>query len=146
MNINILCVGKLKEKFWIDAAAEYIKRLGKYCALQIGEIKESTPDAEGANILKKIKKEEYVIALAVSGEEIDSAGLSSVIKNLSVSGKSKIVFLIGGSDGLSAEVLARADATLSFSKMTYPRQLMRVILLEQLYRSFKIIGNEKYHK
>ena len=146
MNITILCVGKLKEKYWVDAAAEYVKRLSKYCTLQIDELKESAPDGEGAAIIKRVKKEDFVIALEVSGVETDSVGFADKLAALSVSGKNRLVFIIGGSDGLSTEALNIADFRLSFSKMTFPRQLMRVILLEQLYRGFKIINNEKYHK
>jgi len=149
LNITILCIGKLKEKYWTDAVSEYVKRLSKYCILQIDELKESDRDdrdEEGANILKKIKADDYVIALEIRGAQIDSEGLASKIENLQVSGKSKIVFVIGGSEGLSKEVAKRADESLSFSKMTFPHQMMRVILLEQIYRSFKIIKNEKYHK
>jgi len=146
MNITIICIGKLKERYWVDAAAEYIKRLSKYCVLQIDELKESVPESEGVSIVKRLKKEDYVIALEISGEEFDSEGLSEKIKELSISGKSRVVFIIGGSDGLSGEVAMRADCRISFSKMTYPHQLMRIILLEQIYRSFKIINNEKYHK
>ena len=159
MNITILCVGKLKERYWEEAAAEYSKRLDKYCRLQISEIKESrlpensspleeeaARNEEGGNILKRIKKDDHVIALEINGDETDSAGLAKKIENLSVSGKSKLTLIIGGSTGLSAEVLKRADNRISFSKMTFPHQMMRVILLEQLYRSFKIIKNEKYHK
>ena len=149
MNITIICVGKLKEKYWTEAANEYIKRLGKYCTLQIDEIKESNnddKDEEGVNILKKIKKEDYVIALEIKGRQADSEELADKIKNLSISGKSKIAFIIGGSEGLSGEIIKRADCSLSFSKMTFPHQMMRVILLEQIYRGFKIIKNEKYHK
>ena len=149
MNITILCVGKLKETYWTDAVFEYSKRLSKYCVLHIDEIKESSKDdrdEEGADILKRIKKEDYVIALEVSGKQIDSEGLASKIENLQVSGKSRVTFIIGGSEGLSPEVSNRADYSLSFSKMTFPHQMMRVILLEQIYRSFKIMKNEKYHK
>ncbi|MCL1808331.1 MAG: 23S rRNA (pseudouridine(1915)-N(3))-methyltransferase RlmH [Clostridiales bacterium] len=147
MNITIVCIGKLKERHWTEAAAEYVKRLGKYCTLQIDELKEeATKSGEGQSILRRVKKEDYVIALEISGTELDSAGLARKIEDLSVSGKSKVVFLIGGSDGLSEEALSRADFRLSFSKMTFPHQMMRVILLEQVYRSYKIIKNEKYHK
>jgi len=146
VNITILCIGKLKEKYWTEAAAEYVKRLGKYCVLQIDELKETDPPTEGSAIAKRIKKEDYVIALEISGEEIASENLADRIKALAVSGKSRVIFAIGGSDGLSKEVTDRADFSLSFSRMTFPHQLMRVILLEQLYRSYKIINNEKYHK
>jgi len=149
MNITILCVGKLKEQYWIDAVADYSQRLSKYCTLKIDEIKESDrddKDEEGANLLKRIKKEDYVITLEISGKHIDSDKLASTLENLSLSGKSKVVFVIGGSEGLSKEVSDRADFRLSFSKMTFPHRLARVMLLEQVYRSFKIIKNEKYHK
>jgi 23S rRNA (pseudouridine1915-N3)-methyltransferase len=149
MTITILCVGKLKEKYWIDAVADYTKRLGNYCTLQIDEIKESDvddKDEEGANLLKRIKKEDYVITLEVKGKQLSSEELADAIEELMIFGKSKIVFVIGGSEGLSEEVSERADYKLSFSKMTFPHRLMRLILLEQVYRSFKIIKNEKYHK
>ena len=149
MNITVLCVGKLKEKYWREAEAEYAKRLGGYCTLHTEEIKESGTDdknEEGLNLLKHIKKEDYVITLEVKGGQIDSEGLAVKIKDLAVSGKSRMTFVIGGSEGLSEEASARADFRLSFSKMTFPHQMMRIILLEQIYRSFKIIRNEKYHK
>jgi len=149
MNITILCIGKLKEKYWTDAVSEYAKRLSKYCILQIDELKESDrddKDEEGTNILKRIKADETVIALEIDAKQLDSESLAHKIENLQISGKSKITFIIGGSEGLSKEVVKRADDRLSFSKMTFPHQMMRVILLEQLYRSFKIIKNEKYHK
>lgn len=159
MNITIVCVGKLKEKYWTDAAQEYSKRLSKYCTLVINELKEEkSPDnasnaeemavkeAEGKSILKQIKKDAYVIALEIQGKELTSEALSEKIESLGIAGKSDLVFLIGGSIGLSEEVLARADYRLSFSKMTFPHQMMRVVLLEQIYRSFKIIRNETYHK
>lgn len=158
MNITILCIGKLKERYWSEAVQEYSKRLGKYCSLTINELKEEKADnasaaeeaavkeAEGKNLLRQIKKESYVIALEIQGKELTSEALSEKIEALGVSGKSDLVFLIGGSLGLSDEVLTRADFRLSFSKMTFPHQMMRVILLEQIYRSFKIIRNETYHK
>ncbi len=159
MNITILCIGKLKERYWTEAVQEYSKRLGKYCTLTINELKEdkapdnasaaeetAVKDAEGKSILKQIKKDAYVIALEIKGKELTSEALSEKIEALAVSGKSDLVFLIGGSLGLSDEVLARADFGLSFSRMTFPHQMMRVILLEQIYRSFKIIRNETYHK
>jgi 23S rRNA (pseudouridine1915-N3)-methyltransferase len=159
MNITILCIGKLKERYWTEAVQEYSKRLGKYCTLTINELKEEkAPDnasaaeetavkeAEGKSILKQIKKDAYVIALEIEGKELTSEALSEKIEALGVAGKSDLVFLIGGSLGLSDEVLSRADFRLSFSKMTFPHQMMRVILLEQIYRSFKIMRNETYHK
>ncbi|QOX64783.1 23S rRNA (pseudouridine(1915)-N(3))-methyltransferase RlmH [Anoxybacterium hadale] len=159
MNITILCIGKLKERYWTEAIAEYSKRLSKYCTLTINELKEekapdnpsnaeesAVKDAEGKSILKQIKKDSYVIVLAIKGKELDSEALSEKIRTLGISGKSDITFVIGGSFGLSDEVLSRADFQLSFSKLTFPHQMMRVILLEQIYRSFKIIRNETYHK
>jgi 23S rRNA (pseudouridine1915-N3)-methyltransferase len=159
MNITVICIGKLKETYWADAIKEYSKRLSKYCTLAINELKEekmpenasnaeeiAVKDAEGKSILKQIKKDAYVIALEIKGKELTSEALSEKIEDLGILGKSDLVFVIGGSIGLSDEVLARADLRLSFSKMTFPHQMMRVILLEQIYRSFKIIRNETYHK
>ena len=159
MNITILCIGKLKERYWTEAIAEYSKRLNKYCSLTINELREEkAPDnpsaaeesavkeAEGKSILKQINKDSYVIALAIKGKDLDSEALSEKIRTLGIAGKSDLTFVIGGSLGLSEEVLSRADFHLSFSKLTFPHQMMRVILLEQIYRSFKIIRNETYHK
>jgi 23S rRNA (pseudouridine1915-N3)-methyltransferase len=159
MNITIICIGKLKERYWTEAVQEYSKRLGKYCTLSINELKEEkAPDnasaaeeaavkeAEGKSILKQIKKEAYFIALEIKGKELTSEALSEKIEALGIEGKSDLAFVIGGSLGLSEEVLARADFRLSFSKMTFPHQMMRVVLLEQIYRSFKIMRNEVYHK
>lgn len=159
MNITIVCIGKLKERYWTEAVQEYSKRLSKYCTLAINELKEDkAPDnpsaaeemavkeAEGKNILKQIKKDSFVIVLEIKGKELTSEALSEKIEALGIAGKSDLVFVIGGSLGLSEEVLDRADFRLSFSKMTFPHQMMRVILLEQIYRSFKIIRNETYHK
>lgn len=159
MKITILCVGKVKEKFYRDAIGEYQKRLSRYCKLEIVEVTdEKTPDGacetvenqikekEGNRILSKIREEDYVIALVIDGKMQDSVELSKNIQQLGVRGKSSIVFVIGGSLGLSKEVLKRADEKLSFSKMTFPHQLMRVILLEQVYRSYRIMNGEPYHK
>lgn len=159
MKITICCVGKIKEKFYSQAIAEYSKRLSKYCKLEIKEAAdEKTPDSasdtvnrmikekEGDRVLSFIKDDSYVIALAIDGKMLDSVELSEKIDNLMLSGKSDIVFVIGGSLGLDKRVLDRADYKLSFSKMTFPHQLMRVILLEQIYRSFRIMKNEPYHK
>lgn len=159
MKISIICVGKLKEKYWRDAVGEYSKRLSKYCTLLINELKEEkssespskaeesmVKEAEGKNILKQIKKDTYVIVLEIKGIDLTSEELSDKINGLGLGGKSEIAFVIGGSLGVSEEVLARADYKLSFSRMTFPHQMMRVILLEQIYRSFKIIKNETYHK
>lgn len=159
MNISIICVGKLKEKYWSDAVAEYSKRLKSYCTLDIVELKESRlPDkagpaeelavkeAEGTDILKKIKDNMYVITLEVKGKMLSSEKLAEKIENLGIDGVSNVAFVIGGSLGLSEAVSKRANFKLSFSEMTFPHQMMRVILLEQIYRSFKIIKNETYHK
>lgn len=149
VNIRILCVGTLKEKYWKDAIAEYSKRLGAYCNLVVEEVRESPVEdvnEEGDRILKKIKPDEVVFALEIQGTSKSSEELSSDLDALALSGKSNIVFVIGGSMGLSPVVSQRADRTLSFSKMTFPHQMMRVILLEQIYRCFKISRNEKYHK
>lgn len=159
MNINIVCVGKIKEKFYKDAIDEYSKRLSKYCKLSIIEVSdEKTPDntseneknlildKEGERILDKIKDSEYVILLAIEGKKYDSVSFSSELKKLFVNGKSDITFVIGGSLGVSSMVYKRADTMISFSDMTFPHQLMRVILLEQIYRSFRIMNNEPYHK
>ena len=159
MNITVLCIGKLKEKYWVDAVKEYSKRLGSYCSLKITELKESplraNPSAadenmvkksEGDDILSRIKPTDYVITLEIKGKGLSSEQLSAKIDDLALNGKSNLVFIIGGSLGLSEEVSARSDFKLSFSSMTFPHQMMRVILLEQIYRSFKIIRNEAYHK
>lgn len=159
MNISIICVGKLKEKYWTAAVGEYSKRLKSYCSLEIVELKESRlPDkagpaeelavkeAEGEEILKRIKDNMYVITLEVKGKMLSSEKLAEKIENLGIDGNSNIAFVIGGSLGLSEAVSKRANFKLSFSEMTFPHQMMRVILLEQVYRSFKIIRNEAYHK
>lgn len=160
MKITLLTVGKIKEKFYCEAIAEYAKRLGRYCKLNIVEVAdEKTPDHAGEAMEKQIKEKEgerllkhmeneqaYVIALAIDGNMPDSVQLSKKIEQLGVEGKSHILFVIGGSLGLSNEVLYRADEKLSFSRMTFPHQLMRVILLEQIYRSYRIINHEPYHK
>lgn len=159
MKITILAVGKVKEPFYRNAAAEYVKRLGRYVKLEIIEVAdEKTPDhaggqeaalireKEGARLERRIPQQAYVIALAIEGKQLDSVELSEKIQRLGVSGESHIVFVIGGSLGLSPDVLKRADFLLSFSRMTFPHQLMRVILLEQVYRSFRIIQKEPYHK
>lgn len=159
MNITLITVGKIKEKYLKDAIAEYSKRLGRYCKLDIVEVPdEKTPDnasekeelqikeKEGEAILKQIKDNMYVVALAIDGKHISSKELAALIKDLGIRGDSNIAFVIGGSLGLSKEVLSRANYKLSFSKMTFPHQLMRVILLEQVYRGFRINCGEPYHK
>lgn len=159
MKISILCVGKVKEKFYRDAIEEFCKRLSRYCKLDIIEVSDEKTDEtaseneirlvkfkEGERILKNIKDDSYVIALCIDGKQLDSEELSSKMENLGISGTSHICFVIGGSLGLADEVIRRADYKLSFSKMTFPHQLMRVILLEQIYRAYRIMNNEPYHK
>lgn len=157
--ISILCVGKIKEKYLRDGIAEYAKRLGRYCKLEIIEVSdEKTPDGasevvetqiknlEGEKLMKYIKDDDYVIALAIDGKMLDSVELSRQMESLGVRGVSHLVFVIGGSLGLSQSILKRADYKLSFSKMTFPHQLMRMILLEQIYRGYRIMKGEPYHK
>ena len=159
MKITIISVGKIKEKFFEDAIKEYSKRLSKYCKLNIVEVKDEktkenasqteediVKETEGKRILDKISDSSKVIALAIEGKELDSVELAKQIEGFRISGDSDLTFIIGGSLGLHRNVLDRADMKLSFSKMTFPHQLMRVILLEQIYRSFRIINNEPYHK
>lgn len=159
MKITIVTVGKIKEKYLRDAVDEYSKRLSKYCKLEIIQVAdEKTPEnasetvenqirqKEGERILKYLKEDAYVITLEIGGKMLDSVEFSKKIENLGIQGKSHIIFIIGGSIGLGQEVLKRSDYGLSFSKMTFPHQLMRVILLEQIYRSFRIRNHEPYHK
>ena len=159
MKITCVVVGKIKEKYFTDAIKEYSKRLSRYCKLEIVELAdEKTPDGaseaeevairekEGERILKALKDDAYVIALAIEGKMLDSVELSQKIDRLGVSGTSHIAFVIGGSLGLAPAVMKRADYALSFSRMTFPHQLMRVVLLEQLYRSYQNKKNEPYHK
>ena len=159
MRITLVTVGKIKEKYLEQAIAEYSKRLSRYCRLEIIQVAdEKTPEGassaveeqikekEGERILSQIREGAYVIALAIDGQMLDSVELSQKISKLGIDGISHIVFVIGGSLGLSSRVLQRADYKLSFSRMTFPHQLMRVILLEQIYRSYRIISGEPYHK
>lgn len=159
MKITLVTVGKIKEKFYRDAIGEYAKRLSRYCTLEILEVAdEKTPDGasealeqqirekEGQRILQAVREDAYVIALAIQGKQRSSEQLAAHLDFLTLRGKSHLCFVIGGSLGLSDEVLRRADEQLSFSPMTFPHQLMRVILLEQIYRSFRIIRGEPYHK
>ncbi|HQL35731.1 MAG TPA: 23S rRNA (pseudouridine(1915)-N(3))-methyltransferase RlmH [Bacillota bacterium] len=159
MNISIITVGKLKERYLKEAVEEYSTRLSKYCKLEIIEVPdEKAPEnlspaqeltvmqKEGQGILKYVKEDTYMIALAIQGKQMPSEGLADFINDLGIKGRSNITFVIGGSLGLSEEVLKRADFKLSFSPMTFPHQLMRVMLLEQVYRGFKIIKGEPYHK
>lgn len=159
MKITLITVGKIKEKYLKDAIAEYSKRLSRYCKLEIVEVAdERTPDnasdtvedairdKEGERILKYIKEDAYVITLEIAGKMLTSEEMAEKIEKLGVQGTSHIIFIIGGSIGLGREILKRSDYALSFSKMTFPHQLMRVILLEQIYRSYRIINHEPYHK
>lgn len=159
MNIEILCVGKLKEKYFKQGIEEYIKRLHPYANVSVIEVTdEKAPEslsaaemgqvktAEGRRLLKKLPVDTYAIALAIQGKQMPSEAFAEKIRELATYGHSDIVFIIGGSNGLSDEVLQRADFQLSFSKLTFPHQLMRLILIEQIYRAFKIIRNEPYHK
>ena len=159
MRITLVTVGKIKEKYLEQAIAEYSKRLSRYCRLEIIQVAdEKTPEGassaveeqikekEGERILSQIREGAYVIALAIDGQMLDSVELSQKISKLGIDGVSHIVFVIGGSLGLSSRILKRADYKLSFSRMTFPHQLMRVILLEQIYRSYRIISGEPYHK
>lgn len=159
MDINIICIGTLKESYWKDAVSEYSKRLKPYCRLTITELKEAKLKAnagpaeeeevkldEGNEILDHIGQQDFVITLEIKGKKLSSEQLAEKIADLGIQGRSTIDMVIGGSLGLSAEVSRRADFKLSFSDMTFPHQMMRVILLEQIYRSFKIQRGEPYHK
>ena len=159
MKITLITVGKIKEKYLKDAITEYSKRLSRYCKLEIIEgADEKTPDnaretvedgirdKEGERILKYVRDDAYVVTLEIEGKLLTSEELAKKIENLGIQGTSHIIFIIGGSIGLGKEVLKRSDYALSFSKMTFPHQLMRVILLEQIYRSYRIISHEPYHK
>ena len=163
MKITILCAGKIKERYFEDGIAEYVKRLSRYASIEIKQVQdEKTPDnaseaeeskikqTEGFRMLDYLKKlrgnDTYIFALVIKGRELDSVELSEKISALALSGNSHIIFIIGGSLGLSDEVIAEADFKLSFSKMTFPHQLMRLVLLEQVYRAFRIRMGEPYHK
>ncbi len=159
MKITVIAVGSIKEKFYRDAIAEYEKRLSRYCKLKIVQVEdEKTPDKmsqaqedavkkkEAERILKHVKEDACVIALAIRAKMYDSEAFAEEIERLGIQGSSHIQFLIGGSLGLHQDVLDRADQTMSFSTLTFPHQLMRVILLEQIYRGFRIINGEPYHK
>lgn len=159
MKITILCVGKIKESFYRQAIDEYSKRLSKYCKFEVVEVAdEKTPDKasetlemqikekEADRILDKIKEDAYVFTLEIKGKRFTSEGFADCIQNVTVRGKSHLVFIIGGSLGLHDKVLRRSDQAISFSDMTFPHQLMRVILLEQIYRCYRILNGEPYHK
>lgn len=159
LNITIMTVGKIKEKYFREAIEEYKKRLSRYCKLNIIEVKdEPTPDnpsdrekeavleKEGARIVEKLPKNAYIVALCIEGKMQTSEELADFLQKTATEGYSDIVFIIGGSMGLWEEIKNRADLRISFSKMTFPHQLMRVILLEQIYRGFNISEGGKYHK
>lgn len=159
MKITILCVGKIKEKFYRDALDEYIKRMSAYAKVEILEVQdEKTPDGaskaqedaikskEGERLLSKWSEGSYTFVLAINGKQFSSESFADKLEKLGTYGTSHIQFVIGGSLGLDERVIRRADCLLSFSEMTFPHQLMRVILMEQLYRAHKIIKNEPYHK
>lgn len=143
--IKIICVGKIKEIFYKDAIDEYMKRLSKYHKVVIDELPDSNMNKEKDLILKHINKKDYIITLEIEGKEINSESLANLIDKTLIT-KPNITFIIGGSDGLHNDVKKISNYKLSFSKMTFPHQLFRIILLEQIYRSFKIIHNESYHK
>ncbi|MTD41966.1 23S rRNA (pseudouridine(1915)-N(3))-methyltransferase RlmH [Erwinia sp. CPCC 100877] len=159
MKIKIITVGKLKEKYLVQGINEYLKRLQKYAKVEIIELAdEKAPenlseaemlqvkDKEGERILAKISDQEYVFALAINGKQYSSEEFSKEIEQLGINGKSQLVFIIGGSLGLSEQVLKRSQKQLSFGKLTYPHQLMRLVLVEQIYRGFRIMRGEPYHK
>ena len=160
LRVNIICIGKIKEKYFTDAIAEYQKRLGAFCRFQISElpeerIKSNTPNeaqiaevlaAEGRRIMQKIGAADYAAAMCIEGRQLSSEELADVLQRVSVAGKSTVDFIIGGSYGLSGEVKSRADLRLSMSRMTFPHQMARVILSEQIYRAFEINSGGKYHK
>lgn len=143
--IRIICVGKIKETFFKEAIEEYLKRLQKYHKIIIDEIIDSDIKTEGKLILDRIKDKEYVITLEITGKEMNSLEFSKYLNKTFIT-NSNITFIIGGSEGLDNKVKERANYKISFSKLTFPHQLFRIILLEQIYRSFKIINNETYHK
>lgn len=159
MRIQIICVGKIKEKFYRDALAEYVKRLSRYCTLEIVEVAdERTPDGAGdaqeeqiklreaERILSRLKEGTRVYTLEIQGKRYTSEGFAGLLAQDALNGRSQVAFVIGGSLGLHRSVLTRSDAGISFSDMTFPHQLMRVILTEQIYRAFRINGGEPYHK
>ena len=159
MRVTILCVGKIKESFYRQAIDEYAKRLSKYCKFEVIEVAdEKTPDKasealenqirekEADRLLEKIKEDAYVFTLEIKGKRFTSEGFAECIQKAAVSGKSHLVFIIGGSLGLHDKILKRSNRSISFSDMTFPHQLMRVILSEQIYRAYRIINGEPYHK
>ncbi len=159
LNVTVLCVGKLKENYWRDACAEYVKRLGAFCRIQVAEVAEerlpenpsaaqiaTVVEAEGRRLEEKLPRDGLVIALCIEGKELDSPALAACMQKAAVEGKSHVTLLIGGSYGLSPAIKSRAQLRLSMSPMTFPHQLARVMVLEQIYRAFQIAGGGKYHK
>lgn len=156
MNITIAAVGKLKEKYWKDACAEYLKRLGSYAHVKIAEVPDADParsggvegakDKEGEAVLSAVPEKSHVILMAIEGKQKSSVQIAEHLQELMNGGKGDITFVIGGSDGVSKKVYDRADELLSFGPVTLPHNLARVVLLEQVYRAFKILRNEPYHK
>jgi 23S rRNA (pseudouridine1915-N3)-methyltransferase len=143
--IKVIAVGKIKESFYKDAIKEYLKRLSKYVKIEIVEVEDENITKEKANIIKHIKDKDYLIALDIEGKELDSVSFANKIDMLQTS-HSNITFIIGGSDGLHKDIKELVKERISFSKLTFPHQLFRIILLEQIYRSYRIINNETYHK
>jgi len=159
VKITILCVGKIKETFYRQAIEEYVKRLGKYCKIEIIEVPdEKTPDKasevmenqikekEAERMIEKLKDDSYLFTLEIKGKKFTSESFAETIEKLTVQGKSHLTFVIGGSLGLHEKILKISNQPISFSDMTFPHQLMRVILTEQIYRAFRIINHEPYHK
>ena len=143
--IKIICIGKLKEKYLIDGVTDYLKRLRKYHKIELIELPDNNIETEGSEILKHLSNKEYIISLAIKGTEFTSVELSEKLDKLFIN-NSNITFIIGGSNGIREDILNRSNMLLSFSKLTFPHGLFRLILLEQIYRSFKILNNETYHK
>lgn len=146
LKITVIAVGKLKERFWRDACAEYSKRLGGYCNLTVREIPDSNREQESTLVLEALPENATIIVLDIQGKETSSEALASQIEHYTVEGVSHLVFVIGGSDGLTNAVKERASLRMSFGPITLPHNLARVVLLEQVYRAFKIIKREPYHK
>lgn len=160
LRINIICIGKIKEKYFTDAINEYAKRLSAFCKFQIVELAEEkirsnipnisqieeVIESEGKRIMQKINAGDYVVAMCIEGKMLSSEELSKTLDGVQINGKSTVDFIIGGSYGLSQAIKSRADLRLSMSKMTFPHQMARMILSEQIYRAFEISTNGKYHK
>ena len=159
LNVKLICVGRMREKFYIDAFAEYRKRLQTFCRLELAEIPEqrlgerpaqkeidAALEREGQEILKAVPADAYLVALCVEGKQMPSEGMAALIAARESSGKPRLCFVIGSSEGLSEELKERADLRMSMSEMTFPHHLARIMLLEQLYRARKILAGERYHK